>query len=133
MLNFEEFQEYVQMNLNEVLSDEYKNAVVSVNEVSKNNGKVLHGITVKPEDSNIAPNIYLEGFFKKYEEGQNLDLVMGEIGRVAMEHMEAPDEFASIGKDFQNFDFVQDKIIMVAVNAKRNRVLLDGAPSCYYL
>lgn len=128
MLNFEEFKEYVQMNLNEVLSDEYKNAVVSVNEVSKNNGKVLHGITVKPEDSNIAPNIYLEGFFKKYEEGQDLDLVMGEIGRVAMEHMDTPDEFASIGKDFQNFDFVQDKIVMVAVNAERNRALLDGAP-----
>lgn len=128
MLNFEEFREYVQMNLNAVLSDEYKNTVVSVNEVSKNNGKVLHGITVKLENSNIAPNIYLEGFFKKYEEGQDLDLVMGEIGRVAMEHMEAPDEFASIGKDFQNFDFVQDKIIMVAVNAERNRALLDGAP-----
>ena len=128
MLNFEEFKEYIQMNLNEVLSDEYKNAVVSVSEVSKNNGKVLHGITVKSEDSNIAPNIYLEGFFNKYEEGQDLDLVMGEIGRVAMEHMEAPDEFASIGKDFQNFGYVQDKIIMVAVNAERNRALLDGAP-----
>ena len=128
MLNFKEFKEYVQMNLNEELSDEYKNAVVSVNEISKNNGKVLHAITVKPEDSNIAPNIYLEGFFKKYEEGQDLDLVMGEIGRVAMEHMDTPDEFASIGKDIQNFDFVQDKIIMVAVNAERNRALLDGAP-----
>lgn len=128
MLNFQEFQEYVQMNLHEVLSDEYKNVVVALNEVSKNNGTVLHAVTVRPEGSNIAPNIYLEGFFKKYEEGADLDIVLGEVGRVAMEHINAPDEFASIGKDFQNFDFVQDKIIMVAVNAERNRDLLASAP-----
>lgn len=53
---------------------------------------------------------------------------MGEIGRVAMDNMRAPEEFASIGRDFQNFDFVKDKIIMVAVNAERNRDLLAGAP-----
>ena len=128
MLNFEEFQDYVQMNLHEVLSDEYKNAEVSLNEVNKNNGKVLHGINVRPEDSNIAPNIYLEDFFRKYKEGMDLDLVMGEIGRVAMQNIKAPEEFATIGKDFQNFDFVKDKIIMVAVNAERNKALLDSAP-----
>ena len=45
MLNFQEFQEYVQMNLHEVLSDEYKNVVVALNEVSKNNGTVLHAVS----------------------------------------------------------------------------------------
>ena len=128
MLNFQEFQEYVEMNLKEVLSEEYQDAVVSLNEVTKNNGTVLHAVTVRPEDSNIAPNIYLDGYFKKYEEGADIDIVMGEIGRVAMDNMRAPEEFASIGRDFQNFDFVKDKIIMVAVNAERNRDLLAGAP-----
>lgn len=128
MLNFQEFQEYVQMNLGEVLSDEYKGASVTLNEVTKNNGTVLHAVTVKPEDSNIAPNIYLDGYFKKYEAGADIDIVMSEIGRVAMENMNAPEEFATIAQDFQNFDFVKDKIIMVAVNAERNRDLLAGAP-----
>lgn len=128
MLNFQEFQEYIQMNLKEVLSEEYADAVVALNEVTKNNGTVLHAITVRPEDSNIAPNIYLDSFFKKYEEGADLDIVMGDIGRVAMENIKAPDEFSTIGRDFQNFDFVKDKIIMVAINAERNRDLLAGAP-----
>ena len=105
MLNFQKFQEYVEMNLKEVLSEEYQDAVVSLNEVTKNNGTVLHAVTVRPEDSNIAPNIYLDGYFKKYEEGADIDIVMGEIGRVAMDNMRAPEEFASIGRDFQNFDF----------------------------
>lgn len=128
MLNFQEFQEYVQMNLGEVLSDENKGASVTLNEVTKNNGTVLHAVTVKPEDSNIAPNIYLDGYFKKYEAGAELDVVMSEIGRVAMDNMNAPEEFATIAQDFQNFDFVKDKIIMVAVNAERNRDLLASAP-----
>ena len=91
MLNFQEFQEYVEMNLKEVLSEEYQDAVVSLNEVTKNNGTVLHAVTVRPEDSNIAPNIYLDGYFKKYEEGADIDIVMGEIGRVAMDNMRAPE------------------------------------------
>ena len=48
MLNFQEFQEYVEMNLKEVLSEEYQDAVVSLNEVTKNNGTVLHAVTVRP-------------------------------------------------------------------------------------
>lgn len=127
MLNFQEFQKYVQLNLNKVLPNEYKNASVLLNEVTKNNGIVLHAVTVKLDDSKVAPIIYLEDYFKKYEAGSaELDTIMREIGRVATDNVLGKFEF--IAQDFQNFDFVKDKIIMVAINAERNLELLSSVP-----
>lgn len=128
MLNFTEFQEYVEMNVLDFMPEQYKNASVRLNTVTKNNGMELHALNVLPEGSNIAPSIYLEGFYDKYESGKDLDEVVQNIATFTAEHLQAPDEFATIGRDFQNFDFVQDKIIMVAVNAERNRALLNDAP-----
>jgi len=128
MFNFEEFQEYVQMTLAEHLPEEHKGATVRTNDVTKNNGLKLHGITVQPEGSNVAPTIYLEGYFKKYEEGEALDAVMDQIAFTAVEHMNPPGEFSDIGKTFMNFENIQNQIIMVAVNSERNRELLSQVP-----
>ena len=40
---------------------------VDVKEVRKNNGVVLHGLTITAKGENVAPTIYLEGFLKAYE------------------------------------------------------------------
>ena len=68
MLNFSEFQDYALMTIPERLPEEYKGAQIRSHEVEKNNGIVLHGITVTPEDSNIAPNVYLDGYFKSHRQ-----------------------------------------------------------------
>ena len=128
MLNFSEFKDYVQMTLAEVLPDELKDAQIRLNEVEKNNGLILHGLTVTPNGSNIAPNVYLEGYFKKYEQGEDLADVMNMIAHTVVANINAPEEFGTIAKDFMNFEFVKDKIVMVAVNAERNANLLAQVP-----
>ena len=128
MLNFQEFQEYVQMNLRDVLPEEHKEVSIDLNQVQKNNGKELHGLNVKPVDSNIAPTIYLDGYFEKYQNGANLDSLMTDIARIAVENINPPTEFGDIAHDFMNFEFVKDKIIMVAVNTERNKAMLADAP-----
>ena len=128
MFQFDEFQEYVQMSLKEYLSDEQKDAVVRINEVTKNNGLKLHGISVQPKGSNIAPTLYLESYFKEYENGADLEVLMGSIAKEAEKHLNPPSEFANIGETFTDFESVKDKVIMVAVNTERNRELLNQAP-----
>lgn len=127
MLNFEEFKVYVENHLKEYLPDDWANVEINPIQVKKNNGLVLDGLSVKSEDSNIAPSIYLNGFFMEYEQGGELSRIMDEIADIAIAN-QAPKEFANIGKDFQNFDFVKDKVIMVAVNAKENEEMLKDVP-----
>ena len=128
MLNFEEFQQHVIDNLPKALPEELANARILANEVKKNNGLLLHGITLTPEGCNIAPNIYLDAYFNKYQDGANLDAIMGQIAACVVKHVKTPEEFGNIAEDYLNFDFVKDRVVMVAVNAERNAGLLKEVP-----
>lgn len=128
MLNFDEFQEYAKMKIPELIAEKGEQVEVMLNHVTKNNGVILHAATVKTEDSCIAPNIYLDGAFKQYEEGADLDELMDKLAETAFSNLKAPEELATVGKDYQNFDFVKDKIIMTVVNAEKNRELLADVP-----
>lgn len=127
MLNFEEFKVYVENHLKEYLPDDWANVEISPVQVQKNNGLVLDGLVVKSEDTNIAPNIYLNGFFMEYQNGGEISRIMDEIADVAIAN-QGPKEFENIGRDFQNYDFIKDKVIMVAVNAKENEEMLKDVP-----
>ncbi len=128
MLNFSEFQDYVQMTIPEHLPVEYKDAQIRSHEVEKNNGLILHGITVTPKDSNIAPNVYLDNYFKQYEDGRDLDELMDQITHVVVSNIKAPEVFGNVAEKFQDFEFVKNNIVMVAVNTQRNAKLLSQVP-----
>ena len=128
MLNFSEFQDYVQMNLPGMLPEEMKGADIQIREVQKNNGLTLHGLTVTPEGKKIAPTIYLEDFFKEYQDGKDLDQLVGKVNDTVMDHINAPAEMDSIAEMYQNFDYVKDRIIMAVVNTEKNQELLAQVP-----
>lgn len=128
MFNFEEFCDYVQMSIKDRLPEEQKNATVTINNVIKNNGLSLHGVVVRPEGRSIAPTIYLEGFFKEYESGAELDSIMDKIAGTVSEHLDVPEEFANIGADYSNYDAIKGKIVMAAVNTAKNSELLSQVP-----
>ena len=128
MLKFDEFEEYALLNSPELIAEKGEQVEGMLNHVTKNNGVILHAATVKTEDSCIAPNIYLDGAFKQYEEGADLDELMDKLAETAFSNLKAPEELATVGKDYQNFDFVKDKIIMTVVNAEKNRELLADVP-----
>ena len=48
---------------------------VSVQDVNKNNGLVLTGLTILKKDCNIAPTIYLNQAFEQYQEGRTLESI----------------------------------------------------------
>lgn len=128
MLNFSEFQEYIRMNFSEVFEKEKINVELSLNSVTKNNGTELHALTIRPEGSNIAANIYLDDSFERYVEGEDLDYLVKQIYRSVAESLVIPYELTTVGQDLLDFDYAKDKIIMVVVNAKKNKELLADVP-----
>ncbi len=54
----------------------FEDCTIQLQEVTKNNGRILHGISIREKDSNIAPTIYLEAFFDQYQDGRSfVDIV----------------------------------------------------------
>ena len=99
---------------------------VNIHEVLKNNSTRLTGLTIKTEESNVAPTIYLEGSFERYKAGDaTLPVIVSEIISAYESHKTTMSFDASLVTDFSA---CKERICYKLVNADRNRELLSDAP-----
>ena len=50
-----------------------RNEEVNVTEIVKNNALKLHGLTIKKENEEMSPNVYLENFYNDFQEGRPMN------------------------------------------------------------
>jgi len=98
---------------------------VTVQDVNKNNGLVLTGITILKKECNIAPTIYLNQVFEQYQEGRTMESICREIIRVYEENVVHTDFDVSYVTDFAK---VQNRICYKLINAEKNETLLADVP-----
>jgi hypothetical protein len=122
---FEEFTNEVAGKIREYLPTSFSNAEIDLKIVTKNNDKRLTGLSIKSVDSNIAPTLYLESFFKEYEEGEELDNILQKIANARV----AADAGTKFDADFMmNFESCKDRILPRLVSQKMNQSLLESRP-----
>ena len=124
MLNYEDYQKYLVENISENLW-EYNIEEVTLKHVTKNNGVVLDGLVIKEEGKNIAPNIYLEGYYADYMKHGDEERALADIVK-AYKNVRIPE---SIDADkLTDRDFVLDNAYMTVVNYEKNYKELKEAP-----
>ena len=75
--NMDGFAQVVKEAVEAILGGGYE---VSINEVLKNNDTHLTGLTIRTDESNIAPTIYLERMFERYKAGNaTVPVIVSEI------------------------------------------------------
>ena len=125
MLDYEEFKQEVVNDIKDYLSDRFINADVSIIEVTKNNDVHLDGLQIKHEDSNIAPTIYLNNFYGKYEQSGDLEGIMTEIADIReRSDFDLPIDVS----DMSNLDKVRDHIDCRVLGTENNQEYLRDKP-----
>ena len=127
MLSFEEFKVYVEDHITDYLPESYGEAEVTMHDVTKNNGLVCHGVTVRAEGQAGGPTVYLDEPYEKYKYEGNLDLVVESLAQTVVNNA-FPKEFEGLAAEFKDFDVIKHRIIAVVVNADMNYDLLTRAP-----
>ena len=80
------FIDYVKSHIKEYLPTEYQKAVISINEVTKSNDRMLTGLTILLPGEQAAPTIYLEALAEQVERGMPLDTAMKQIAQIQLEN-----------------------------------------------
>lgn len=111
----------------QALGGEYS---VECREVRKNNGVLLHGLTILPKHRNLSPTIYLDCFWEAYEAGMPFASVIRRILAIYREDM--PREDIDM-KFFQRFGGVKDRICYRLINREENAELLEEIPHIEFL
>ena len=68
-MEYKKFVEYIKKNT-EYIAGEGGN--VTINHVIKNNGCEMDGLVIMEKGKDIAPTIYLEGFYEEYTRGEDI-------------------------------------------------------------
>ena len=126
-LDFDEFCETVKA----MMMVKYPDAEVTVHEVCKEGGLLLHGILIKPEGVNVSPTIYLESFYKAYENGEiSLSEAVEKTAELYEEH-KMPETFDMSW--FMDWENVKDQVVVKLINKESNKELLKKIPHIDFL
>ena len=80
------FYEYVKDNVKEYLPESYKDAEIKLQEVVKNNGLKLTGITIPKGNQRTVPTVYLDSLYQKYVNGKDADSCVGDVADNGMKN-----------------------------------------------
>lgn len=126
--NFEEFKKAVVDEIREWLPEDLKDAEIELREVIKNNDTKKNGLLIRRAESNMTASIYLEPFYKRYMEGEELELLLKEMVGMRMEN-EVKESF-----DLENvldIKNVKDQILPRLIGADNNTELLKQQPHVF--
>ena len=127
-MEFTNFKTLVREEIARRTEEQYR---VRINDVMKNNGVVLSGITMMQDDSNISPTIYLNHLYEAYENGEvTLESIVEEV----LDTYEKNKVNRSVDmRFFMNYESIKDRIIFKLIHAERNEELLKDVPHIRYL
>lgn len=115
------FNSMIKEELMDYLPDRFSGAMIDIHDVNKNNG-VKTGLVVRLPDNPVAPTIYLDNFFKQYEEGRELSDILTDVAKFVTE---AHDNCPSF-----NIDEILkgDQFVAQLVSTKSNEEILSNCP-----
>ncbi len=103
---------------------------VYIHSTVKNNGTRRHGLTIAEKGINIFPTIYLEEYYRQFQNGISVEHIAGDILRLYSEVRFQRSFESDLLKDYQR---IKGKIIYHLVNRKANQELLEEVPYEEYL
>ncbi|MBQ7360354.1 MAG: hypothetical protein IJW63_09690 [Lachnospiraceae bacterium] len=119
------FNDFITFMLEEVKRELGQDVKVEVREVCKNNGIMLKGLTILSKESNLSPTIYLNGFYKEYQEGKELIDVKQSI----LEVYRSSKVDVKVDMDFfLDYEKVKNKLFCKLINYDKNTCLLQDVP-----
>lgn len=126
-MEIKEFARKVCKTVSDSLGENYN---VELKEVRKNNDVLLHGLTIQEKEYNVAPTVYLEYFWKAYEDGMSFSEVIDRLMTVYGQDGPACNVDMEFFRDFEK---VQDRICYRLIGIEENRILLENVPYVEFL
>ena len=126
-----EFTNFTTLVREEVERRTGENYRVRLNDVTKNNGVVLRGLTVMQDDSNISPTIYLNNYYEEYTSGR---VTLINVVNDVMDTYNRNKVNQSVDmRYFLNFESVRRRVVYKLVSTEKNKALLEDVPHIEFL
>ena len=107
------------------------NCQIRINDVKKNNGIVLKGITIVEDNNNLSPTVYLNDYYKAYISGETTFAnVINDV--TGTYHKNKVNQNVDM-RYLLDYEKVKQRIVYKLINTEKNKELLDDIPHIEYL
>ena len=103
---------------------------LNIHTALKNNGVERVGLTISDKRINISPTIYLEEYYKQFQDGFDMEDIIVSILDV---YQEVKFEHTWQIHTVKDFEIMRSKIVYKLIHAKKNEMLLNNMPYIAYL
>lgn len=124
------YQQFIKIVKNRVAQKLNNDISVQMHTALKNNSKERIGLTITDKNINISPTIYLEEYYKQFQEGMPLSHIVESIIEV---YHEVKFEHNWNIQTVKDFDLMRPKIAYKLILANKNELLLQSMPYVAYL
>lgn len=123
MMNFEEFKAWVKENITS--KDWKETSQVEISVVKKNNGVSKAGLSIREDEHDVSPLLYLDDYYIHYQNGELLENIIRNIRadydkKVQMAAVKIP--------NLQGFENIRGRVIYRLVNYEKNKEILEDCP-----
>ncbi len=126
-MSYPEFIEIILESLKELVPEDITMTHITV---EKLNGFVRHGIMFKRAEVNYAPTVYLEPFYKSFQNGHSVEYLARELYRSYQEETSPVPDCIHLLKRFED---AKEHIFCRLVHIKENERLLKEVPHVIFL
>lgn len=127
-MNFTSFTKQISEKVSKEIGDCYQ---VRLNDVRKNNGVVLTGLTIIQDESNISPTIYLNHYYEDYINGST---TLTHIVSNVMDTYNKNKVRESVDmRYFLNYEDIKQHVVYKLINTEKNKELLEDIPHIEFL
>jgi hypothetical protein len=99
---------------------------IEVKSIDKNNGIVRTGVSVQKRGTQLSPMIYLEEFYKQYQNGMSVDQIISELYQL-YEDSEITPETCNIAA-LKDYNQAKSMLAVKLINRKANEQMLQDTP-----
>lgn len=126
-MDYQAFKNEVLSGIKDIMGEGVR---VECNNIKKNNGIVLQGISISQEKSNLMPTIYLEDFYDRFREGRPVNLIVYDIVRAYEKYkMDVTLDL----EFFQDYGQMKNRIVYKLIHREKNKELLKEIPHILFL
>lgn len=124
-MTYEKFMEQVKEQILSFLPEEYANADVTIQEVTKNNDQKFRAMCIKRPEDRIIPNVYLDGFYRMHQNGRDMGSILTAIARTHQESIIESTEWQSFRAE--DYESIKGGLYVTALNRDSNQNYLKDA------
>lgn len=124
-MTYEKFMEQVKEQILSFLPEEYADAEVVIEEVTKNNDQKFQAVCIKHPADRVVPAIYLDSYYQMYQAGWNMDSVLTDLAKTYQESKAESTEWVSFREG--DYESVKDRLYVIVLNRDSNQNYLKDA------